>query len=123
VSALARVAAEGRFAGVPFHRVENNFVIQGGDLTRGSDGRSFEFSLRSEFNSIPYTRGGLGMASAGKDTESTQFFITHLMTPHLDGRYTVFGWTERGMDVVDSMRQEDRIRSASVLRDERGGEG
>jgi peptidylprolyl isomerase len=123
VSALARVAAEGRFAGVPFHRVENNFVIQGGDLTRGSDGRSFEFSLRSEFNSTPYTRGALGMASAGKDTESTQFFITHLTTPHLDGRYSCFGWTESGMDVVDSMRQEDRIRSTSVLRDERGGGG
>jgi peptidylprolyl isomerase len=121
VSALTRVAADGRFAEVPFHRVENNFVVQGGDLTRGGDGRPFAFSLRSEFNTMPYTRGALGMASAGKDTETTQFFVTHLMTPHLDGRYTVFGWVEGGMGVVDAMRQEDRIRSASVLAEESGG--
>lgn len=121
VSALTRVAAEGRFAEVPFHRVENNFVIQGGDLTRGNGGRPVEFSLKSEFNTMPYTRGALGMASAGKDSETTQFFVTHLMTPHLDGRYTVFGWVEVGMGVVDSMRQEDRIRSAYVLGEQSGG--
>jgi peptidylprolyl isomerase len=54
------------------------------------------------------------MASSGKDTEGSQFFITHSMQPHLDGGYTVFGWVEEGMDVVDLLYEEDLILSASV---------
>jgi peptidylprolyl isomerase len=54
------------------------------------------------------------MASAGKDTESTQFFITHSPQPHLDGGYTAFGWVERGMEVVDALAPYDRILRAWV---------
>jgi peptidylprolyl isomerase len=115
VQSLTSLAGAGRFDGVPFHRVETNFVIQGGDLARGTAGEPADFVLRSEFNGLPYLRGTLGMASAGKDTETSQFFVTHLMTPHLDGRYTVFGWVVDGMEVVDAVRQEDRILGTDVV--------
>ena len=54
------------------------------------------------------------MASSGKDTEGSQFFITHSMQPHLDGGYTVFGWVEEGMDAVDLLYEEDLILVASI---------
>ncbi len=57
------------------------------------------------------------MASSGKDTEGSQFFITHSMAPHLDGAYTAFGWVESGMDVVDQLYEEDRILTARVEAD------
>ena len=91
-----------------------NFVVQGGDFTRrdGYGGPGFE--IRSEFTETPFLRGVLGMASSGKDTEGSQFFITHSMQPHLGGAYTAFGWAEDGMDVVDLLYQEDLIVSARV---------
>jgi cyclophilin family peptidyl-prolyl cis-trans isomerase/HEAT repeat protein len=114
VQTIAGFAMEGKYDGVPFHRVVPNFVVQGGDFTRkdGYGGPGFE--IRSEFTEIPYRRGVLGMASSGKDTEGSQFFITHSMQPHLDGAYTAFGWVEDGMDVVDLLYEEDLIVSARV---------
>ncbi|MGD8360290.1 MAG: peptidylprolyl isomerase [Gemmatimonadota bacterium] len=114
VQTIAGFAMEGKYDGVPFHRVVPNFVVQGGDFTRrdGYGGPGFE--IRSEFNEIPYRRGVLGMASSGKDTEGSQFFITHSMQPHLDGAYTTFGWVEVGMDAVDLLYEEDLIVSARV---------
>ena len=72
-----------------WHRVVPNFVIQAG-CTRGDGYGSLNYTIRSEFSPQSYKTGYVGMASAGKDTESTQFFITHRPTPHLDGRYTIF---------------------------------
>jgi len=114
VQTIAGFAQEGKYDGVPFHRVVPNFVIQGGDFARhdGYGGPGFE--IRSEFTQTPYLRGALGMASSGKDTEGSQFFITHSMQPHLDGSYTVFGWVEEGMDVVDLLYEDDLILTASV---------
>ena len=91
-----------------------NFVVQGGDFARRDGFGGPGFSIRSEFTQIPYRRGVLGMASSGKDTEGSQFFIMHSMAPHLDGGYTAFGWVESGMDVVDRLYVEDRILTARV---------
>jgi cyclophilin family peptidyl-prolyl cis-trans isomerase/HEAT repeat protein len=114
VQTISEFAMEGRYDGVPFHRVVPNFVVQGGDFARkdGYGGPGFE--IRSEFTETPFLRGALGMASSGKDTEGSQFFITHSMQPHLDGAYTVFGWVEGGMDVVDVLYEEDLIVAARV---------
>ena len=109
VAALAAVAEAGAYEGIPFHRVVPNFVAQGGDVTEGGTRPGVGFRLRSEFTRIPYERGVVGMASAGKDTETTQFFVTHSPQPHLDGGYTAFGWVERGMEVVDALAPYDRI--------------
>ncbi len=96
-----------------FHRVAPNFVVQGG-CPRGDGWGSEDYSIRSEFTTRRYTTGSIGMASAGKDTEGTQWFITHSPTPHLDGRYTLFAEVERGMDVVDQLEVGDRIISIQL---------
>jgi peptidylprolyl isomerase len=105
----------GFFRGLSFHRVVPNFVIQGGDPRGDGWGRP-GYSLRSEFSSLTYDTGMLGMASAGKDTEGSQFFITHSPQPHLDGRYTIFGRVVSGMDVVNRILVDDRIVDVSLLR-------
>ncbi len=114
VQTIARLAQRGSYAGIPFHRVVPNFVVQGGDLTRSPADKEPDFSIRSEFTLVPYWRGVVGMASAGKDTESSQLFITHSMQPHLDGGYTAFGWVVEGMDAVDRLQVGDRILKATV---------
>jgi len=116
VQTIARLAEEGRYDGVPFHRVVPNFVAQGGDFSSGDGFGGPGFTIRSEFTLIPYLRGVIGMASAGKDTEGSQFFITHAMQPHLDGRYTSFGWVVEGMDAVDRLMVGDRVVRATVER-------
>lgn len=97
-----------------FHRVVPNFVIQGG-CNRGDGWGSEDYSIRSEFTARHYTEGSVGMASAGKDTEGTQWFITHSPTPHLDGRYTIFAVTESGMDVVHRIEVGDRITKITLV--------
>ncbi|MDT8339890.1 MAG: peptidylprolyl isomerase [Longimicrobiales bacterium] len=115
VDAIASTAREGRFDGIPFHRVIPNFVAQGGDVTLGGARPGAGFRLRSEFTRLPYREGTLGMASAGKDTESTQFFVTHSPQPHLDGAYTAFGRVVRGTAVLAALAPEDRIVRAWVV--------
>lgn len=115
VLGVAKLADEGRYDGVPFHRVVANFVIQGGDVSTGNGTGGPDFTLRSELTRIPFLRGVVGMASAGKDTEGSQYFITHSMQPHLDGGYTAFGWVTRGMDVVDRIMPGDRVLQARIL--------
>lgn len=112
-TALQR-AQEGRYDGVPFHRVVPDFVIQGGDFERGDGYGGPGFAIRSEFTRIPFARGTIGMASAGKDTEGSQVFLTHSAQPHLDGRYTAFGRVVQGVEVVDAILEGDRILRASV---------
>lgn len=103
------------FDGKNFHRAVPNFVIQGG-CNRGDGWGSEDYSIRSEFTARHYTEGSVGMASAGKDTEGTQWFITHSPTPHLDGRYTIFAVTESGMDVVHQIEVGDKILSVSLAK-------
>ena len=112
--AITRFAQEGRYDGVPFHRVVPNFVVQGGDFARRDGFGGPGFFLRTEATRIGHRRGTIGMASAGKDTEGSQFFVPHSMQPHLDGSYTAFGRVTDGMDVVDRLRVDDRIESARV---------
>ncbi len=90
------------------HRVVPNFVIQAG-CDRGDGWGSKGYSLRSEFSQRRYTTGSVGMASAGKDTEGTQWFITHSPTPHLDGRYTIFGELMDGIKALDYIQIGDQI--------------
>jgi cyclophilin family peptidyl-prolyl cis-trans isomerase/HEAT repeat protein len=114
VSTIVRLARDGRYDGVPFHRVVSDFVIQGGDFARGDGFGGPGFEIPSEFTSLRYATGTVGMASAGKDTEGSQFFITHSMQPHLDGRYTAFGVVIEGQEVVDAVERGDRILSISL---------
>jgi cyclophilin family peptidyl-prolyl cis-trans isomerase len=112
---FVRLAEKGFFDGLTFHRVVPNFVIQGGD-PRGDSWGSPGYAIRSEFNKQPFRRGSVGMASAGKDTEGCQFFITHSEQPHLDGRYTVFGQVISGMAVADAIHEDDVMKSVTIRR-------
>ena len=114
VQTITGFAEAGRYDGVPFHRVLPNFVVQGGDFVRGDGFGGPDTLIRSELTRLRYGRGTLGMASAGKDTEGAQFFVTHSMQPHLDGRYTAFGAVTGGMDVVDRLVPGDRLTRARV---------
>ncbi len=98
------------------HRVVPNFVAQGG-CPRGDGYGSLDYTIRSELPDLHYDdEGYLGMASAGNHTESTQWFITHSPTPHLDGRYTIFGKVSEGMDVVHNLRIGDIIQDIRILK-------
>ncbi len=98
-----------------FHRIVPNFVTQGG-CNRGDGFGSLDFTLRSEFSPLYYSSSGyLGMASAGPHSESQQLFITHTATPHLDGRYTIFGKVYEGMDVLIRLGYDDFIENISFF--------
>ena len=97
-----------------FHRVVPNFVAQGGD-PRGDGNGSAPYNLRSEFGDLRYEEGSVGLASAGKDTESCQFFITHTPTPHLDGRYPIFAQVVGGMEVVHRLEIGDQILGMELV--------
>ena len=98
-----------------FHRVVPNFVAQGGD-PRGDGNGSAPYNLRSEFGDLRYEEGSVGLASAGKDTESCQFFLTHTPTPHLDGRYPIFAQVVGGLDVVHKLDIGDQILSMELVK-------
>lgn len=104
----------GYYNGKAFHRMVPNFVVQGG-CPRGDGYGGMHWTLRTEIGRKLFTAGSVGLASAGRDTESCQFFITHSATPHLDGRYTRFGEVVSGMDIVwrlqvgDVMERVERI--------------
>lgn len=114
MSMIKLATQRGFYRGLQFHRVVSNFVVQGGD-PRGDGWGGPGYSLRSEFSPLSYETGTVGIASAGKDTEGSQFFITHSPQPHLDGRYTVIGRVVEGMDVVDKLQVGDRMFDFKVL--------
>ncbi|GAA4508465.1 peptidylprolyl isomerase [Hymenobacter ginsengisoli] len=103
------------YDGLYFHRVVPDFVAQGGD-PRGDGSGSTPYNLRSEFSQLTYGAGAVGLASAGKDTESCQFFFTHQPTPHLDGRYTIFAQVVQGMGVVQQLEIGDRMLRVELLK-------
>ena len=107
VENFRKLAGEGFYDGVIFHRVIPDFMIQGGDPTgTGSGGPGYTFE--DEFNDHSVARGALAMANAGPNTNGSQFFIvTAHACPWLDGKHTVFGRVTDGMDVVDAISQTE----------------
>ncbi len=101
------------FDGLTFHRVVSNFVVQGGD-PKGDGSGGPPYSIRSEFTHHRFERGIIGMASAGKDTEGSQFFIMHSHHSHLDGRYTAFGLVKTGLETLDRLEVGDKILSIKI---------
>jgi peptidyl-prolyl cis-trans isomerase B (cyclophilin B) len=112
------LAREGFYDGTMFHRVINNFMIQGGDPTgtgRGGPGYRFEDELKN--NPQRHQVGSLSMANAGPNTNGSQFFITHVVTDWLDGKHTVFGRVIKGQDVVDAVKQGDTLNKVTIAED------
>ena len=109
------LAGEGFYDGVSFHRVIANFMIQGGDPTgTGRGGPGYRFEDETQGNPLKHEAGVISMANAGPNTNGSQFFITHSPQPHLNGRHTVFGKVVEGQDVVDAIRQGDKIGKVEV---------
>lgn len=110
VQNFVKLGEKGYYNNTIFHRVVPNFVIQGGDPT-GTGFGGPGYSIRSELSPMPFDEYTIGMASSGKDTEGSQFFITHSPQPHLDGKYTVFGKVVEGFDIVDKIQIGDVIET------------
>lgn len=114
VSMILKLVEEGFYNNKAFHRVVPNFVTQGGcPIGNGMGG--LDQPIRSEFTKLRYRRGTIGLASAGKDTESCQFFVTHSLVPTLDGRYTIIGEVTMGMDIVDQLVVGDKIITVKIV--------
>jgi cyclophilin family peptidyl-prolyl cis-trans isomerase len=120
VENFRKLAGDGFYDGVIFHRVIKDFMIQGGDPTgTGTGGPGYTFE--DEFNDHKVERGALAMANAGPNTNGSQFFIvTTAEAPWLDGKHTVFGRITGGMDAVDSIEgtdtdAQDRPREDAVI--------
>ena len=122
VANFEKLANEKFYDGTRFHRVINNFMVQGGDpLSKvannpraGTGGPGYKIKCETSGNSHKHVAGTLSMAHAGKDTGGSQFFICHAPQSHLDGVHTVFGQVTTGMDVVNAIRQGDAVRSIRV---------
>ncbi len=108
------LAEKNFFNGLKFHRVVPAFVIQGGDPENTGWGGS-EIPIVSEFSPYQFQTGIVGMASSGKDTESSQWFVMQAFHPHLNGRYTIFGNVVEGMETVLQTEQNDEILSVELL--------
>jgi peptidylprolyl isomerase len=105
------------FDGLKFHRVIEDFMIQTGDpLGTGSGDTGYKF--KDEFNDLKFDKGGvLAMANNGPATNSSQFFITHVETPWLEGKHTIFGHVvDKGMEVVNQVKQDDYIKKVTIIR-------
>jgi peptidyl-prolyl cis-trans isomerase B (cyclophilin B) len=119
VANFVNLATRGFYDGLTFHRVEPNFMAQGGDPSaNGSGGPGYEFE--DEIALRMNQEGILAMANAGPATNGSQFFITHLATPHLNGGHTVFGLVQSGREVIREIRIGDQISSITIIGDAGG---
>lgn len=118
VANFLKLAKEGYYDGVTFHRVINDFVIQGGDPTgTGAGGPGYQIKCELDGENQHHDRGVLSMAHAGRDTGGSQFFICHSRTntSHLDRNHTCFGKVIENVDAVDDIRQGDKILSVEII--------
>jgi peptidyl-prolyl cis-trans isomerase B (cyclophilin B) len=103
------------YDGLNFHRVINDFMVQGGcpeGSGRGGPGYKFEDEVKNNPNK--HKVGSLSMANAGPNTNGSQFFITHIATDWLNGKHTVFGQVTKGQEIVDSIKQGDKLESVTI---------
>ena len=122
VANFEKLAQEKFYDGTRFHRVINNFMVQGGDpLSKtpnnpraGTGGPGYHIKCETSRNTHKHVAGTLSMAHAGKDTGGSQFFICHTPQPHLDRVHTVFGQVTTGMDIVNAIKQGDVVRTIRV---------
>src|SRR2546423_4578696 len=115
VANFEKLAKQGFYNGLKFHRVIENFMVQTGcPQGSGTGGPGYKFA--DEFHpTLKHSGPGvLSMANAGPNTNGSQFFITHVATPHLDGKHSVFGQVIEGQNVVNAIRQGDVMKSVSV---------
>jgi len=110
------LAKRGYYNGIKFHRVIPDFMIQGGDPTgTGMGGPGYKFADEID-KSLKHTKPGMfSMANAGPGTNGSQFFITHVPCPWLDGKHAVYGEVTKGQDIVNAIKQGDKIKSIDVL--------
>lgn len=114
VANFVNLVRRGFYDGLGFHRVIADFMVQGGcpeGSGRGGPGYRFEDETG---NGLRHERGVLSMANAGPNTNGSQFFITHVATPWLDGKHTVFGKVVQGLEIVDAIKQGDAIKSVKI---------
>jgi peptidyl-prolyl cis-trans isomerase B (cyclophilin B) len=109
------LAREKFYDGTTFHRVIADFMVQGGDPTgTGRGGPGYRFEDETKNNPHKHAVGSLSMANAGPNTNGSQFFITHVETPWLNGKHTVFGQVRSGQEVVNAIQQGDTLKSVTV---------
>jgi peptidyl-prolyl cis-trans isomerase B (cyclophilin B) len=116
VANFLNLAKRGYYNGLKFHRVIPDFMIQGGDPTgTGSGGPGYRFEDECTPELKHDKPGMFSMANAGPGTNGSQFFVTHLATPWLDGKHTVFGSVTKGQDIVNAVAAGDKIVSIEIL--------
>ncbi|WP_229374319.1 peptidylprolyl isomerase [Fibrella rubiginis] len=117
VANFVKLAKSGYYDGISFHRVIPNFMIQGGDPTgTGAGGPGYSIPCELDGGNQFHDRGVLSMAHRGRNTGGSQFFICHNRqnTAHLDRNHTVFGKVVEGLDVIDEIKQGDKIESITI---------
>jgi len=115
VANFEKLAKQGFYNGLKFHRVIDNFMVQTGcPQGTGTGGPGYKFADEFHPNLKHSGPGVLSMANAGPNTNGSQFFITHVATPWLDGKHSVFGQVTEGQDVVNAIKQGDIMKSVTV---------